>query len=156
MPVNIVLFEPEIPANTGNIIRTCVCTNCVLHMIRPFGFSMSEKMLKRSGMDYIKYADIRYYDCFEEYFEKYDKENMYFFTTKARYRHSDVRYKDNDHLIFGPESRGLPEKIRIINPNNNVRIPMLYNENVRSLNLSNSVAIGLFEAIRQIDYKEFV
>ncbi|EHL15138.1 MAG: tRNA (cytidine(34)-2'-O)-methyltransferase [Peptoanaerobacter stomatis] len=156
MSLNIVLFEPEIPANTGNIIRTCVCTNTTLHMIRPFGFSMSEKMIKRSGMDYIQYADIRYYDSFEEYYEKYDKEKMYFFTTKARHKHSDVVYKDGDHLVFGPESRGLPEKIRSINEQNNVRIPMLFNEYVRSLNLSNSVAIGLFEALRQIDYKEFL
>lgn len=156
MSLNIVLFEPEIPANTGNIIRTCVCTNTVLHMIRPFGFSMSEKMIKRSGMDYIKYADIRYYDSFDEYLQNYDVKNMYFFTTKARHKHSEAIYKDGDHLIFGPESRGLPEKIRMLNEENNVRIPMLFNEHVRSLNLSNSVAIGLFEAIRQIDYKEFL
>ena len=156
MSLNIVLFEPEIPANTGNIIRTCVCTNTVLHMIRPFGFSMSEKMIKRSGMDYIKYADIRYYDSFEEYLENYDVKNMYFFTTKARRKHSEAIYKDKDHLIFGPESRGLPEKIRMLNEENNIRIPMLFNEHIRSLNLSNSVAIGLFEAIRQIDYKEFL
>lgn len=155
MSLNIVLFEPEIPANTGNIIRTCVCTDTTLHMIRPFGFSMSEKMIKRSGMDYIQYADIRYYDSFEEYFQNYDKKNMYFFTTKTNNKHSDARYKDGVHLIFGPESRGLPEKIRLINKENNVRIPMLLNEHVRSLNLSNSVAIGLFEALRQINYSKF-
>lgn len=150
--MNIVLFEPEIPQNTGNIIRTCVCTNTVLHMIRPFGFSMDEKHIKRAGMDYIKHADIRYYDSFEEYFEKYDKEDMFFFTTKTRHPHSDVKYSEKSHLIFGPESRGLPEYIRTINEKNNVRIPMLENEHVRSLNLSNSVAIGLFEALRQVYY----
>ena len=154
--MNIVLFEPEIPQNTGNIIRTCVCTNTTLHMIRPFGFSMDEKQIKRAGMDYIKHADIIYYDCFEEYFEKYKKEDMFFFTTKTRKAHSDVKYNNESHLIFGPESRGLPEYIRNINQENNVRIPMLETEFVRSLNLSNSVAIGLFEALRQVGFNYLI
>lgn len=154
--MNIVLFEPEIPQNTGNIIRTCVCTNTALHMIRPFGFSMDEKQIKRAGMDYIKHANITYYDSFEDYFKLFDKEDMFFFTTKTTKPHSSVKYSANSHLIFGPESRGLPEKIRTINEKNNVRIPMLETEFVRSLNLSNSVAIGLFEALRQTNYNNLI
>ena len=154
--MNIVLFEPEIPQNTGNIIRTCVCTGTTLHMIRPFGFSMDEKQIKRAGMDYISHADIIYYDCFEEYFEKYDKNDMFFFTTKAEKSYCDVKYTKNSHLIFGPESRGLPEKIKKINLQNDVRIPMKANDYVRSLNLSNSVAIGLFEALRQSDFANLI
>ena len=154
--MNIVLFEPEIPQNTGNIIRTCVCTGTTLHMIRPFGFSMDEKQIKRAGMDYISHADIIYYDCFEDYFAKYDKNDMFFFTTKSQKSYSDVKYTEISHLIFGPESRGLPEHIRTINPDNDVRIPMKANEYVRSLNLSNSVSIGLFEAMRQINFANLI
>lgn len=155
MPFNIVLYEPEIALNTGNIVRTCVCTGAVLHMIRPFGFIMSERTIKRSGMDYIQHADIRYYDDFDEYMQKNSDAKMYFFTTKSQKFHTAVHYYENSHLIFGPESRGLPEKIRSLKPENCVRIPMKPQEYVRSLNLANSVAIGLYEAIRQNSLDSF-
>lgn len=156
MSLNIVLYEPEIALNTGNIVRTCVCTGATLHMIRPFGFIMSERTIKRSGMDYIQHADIRYYDSFEEYFEKYDLEKMFFFTTKSNKFHTEVKYPEDSHIIFGPESRGLPEKVRSLNPDHNVRIPMKNQDYVRSLNLANSVCVGIYEVIRQQNLSYFI
>lgn len=150
--MNIVLVEPEIPQNTGNIIRTCACTGSALHLIRPMGFSMSEKHLKRAGLDYADLVDIRYYDSFLELFEKEEREKFYFFTTKTDQNHTDVDYPKDCYLVFGPETRGLSQEIRMLNLVNNVRIPMLDLPRVRSLNLSNSVAVALYEVIRQNPY----
>lgn len=152
MPINVVLVEPEIPANTGNIIRTCACTNTVLHLIEPLGFSMDEKALKRAGLDYHDLVNIKFYKNFEE-FEAKNKEGRFFlFSTKSQKNHYDVEYKENDYLIFGKETKGLSKEILESYPKNMVRIPMLNEDRVRSLNLSNSVAIGIYEAVRQIGF----
>ena len=148
--INIVLVEPEIPSNTGNIVRTCVATGSVLHLIRPLGFSTDDKMLKRAGLDYWYDAQIHYYDSFEELRAQYPNSNFYFFTTKGRRRHSDAEFKDGDFLVFGKETKGLPEELLLKNEETCVRIPMF--EKARSLNLSNSVAIALYEALRQNDF----
>lgn len=147
---NIVLVEPEIPQNAGNIARTCAATGTRLHMIRPLGFEVSDKYLKRAGLDYWHLVEICYYDSFEELQEKYPDGKFYFFTTKGRSRHSDARFQDGDFLVFGKETRGLPEELLMKNPDTCLRIPM-YGE-ARSLNLSNSVAVALYEALRQNDY----
>ena len=147
---HIVLVEPEIPQNAGNIARTCAATGTHLHMIRPLGFEVSDKYLKRAGLDYWHLVEICYYDSFEELQEKYPDGKFYFFTTKGRSRHSDARFQDGDFLVFGKETRGLPEELLLKNPDTCLRIPM-YGE-ARSLNLSNSVAVALYEALRQNDY----
>lgn len=149
MPINIVLFEPEIPQNTGNIIRTCACVGATLHLIRPLGFVIDEKQVKRAGLDYIKYVDIRYYDTFSEFEEK-NKGEYFLFSTKTNKIYTDVEYKDNCYLIFGKESAGLRNDIREKYSDRLVRVPMSKNEEMRSLNLANTVAISVFEAIRQI------
>ena len=136
--LNIVLLEPQIPQNTGNISRTCAVTGARLHLIRPFGFETDDKHLKRAGLDYWDKLDISYYDNIEQFYEKNSGEYFYF-TTKGRSVHSDVEYPDNAYLIFGREDRGIPEEILYHNENHCVRIPM--RNNLRSLNLSNSVAI---------------
>lgn len=153
--INIVLDEPEIPQNTGNIVRTAVCTNSILHMIRPYAFQMSEKNLKKAGMDYIKHIEIVEHDSIYDYLQKYDINKMYFFTTKSSKNFQEINYPDDCHLIFGPESRGLSEKILSLNPENNVRIPMLESEYVRCLNLSNAVAVAVYEVLRQQNYIGF-
>ena len=154
MALNIVLVEPEIPQNTGNIIRTCACINARLHLIKHMGFSMDEKQLKRAGLDYMDLVSINYYESFEELIEDKDINKFYFFTTKAKKNHTEATYEDESYIVFGKETKGLSQEILSLNPNNNVRIPMLNMDRVRSLNLSNSVAIAAYEAIRQIDYKE--
>lgn len=151
--MNIVLYEPEIAGNAGNIIRTCVCTGTTLHMIYPLGFSMEDRYIKRAGMDYIKYAKIFYYDDYEDYLAKNTGAKKFYFTTKTKRKYSDVKYDSKSHLIFGPESRGIPEKILGENEEFSVTIPMLETEEVRSLNLANSVNIGLYEALRQIGFE---
>lgn len=148
---HIVLVEPEIPQNAGNIARTCAATGCVLHMVRPFGFEISDKYLKRAGLDYWNLVDIRYYDCFSEVQEKNPNARFFFFTTKARRRHSDVEFRDEDFLVFGKETKGLPEELLLENESACVRIPMI--SEARSLNLSNSVAIAAYEALRQTNYE---
>ena len=148
MKFNIVLVEPEIPQNTGNISRTCAATNSVLHLVRPFGFEISDKQLKRAGLDYWQYLDVRYYDSIDELFEKYyNGDNFYFMSTKGKKVYSDANFKDGDFLIFGKESRGLPEPLLEKHYDYTLRIPMF--GNLRSLNLSNSVAVALYEALRQ-------
>lgn len=149
--LNIVLLEPQIPQNTGNISRTCAVTGARLHLIRPFGFEIDDKHLKRAGLDYWDKLDISYYDNIEQFYEKNSGEYFYF-TTKGRSVHSDVEYPDNAYLIFGREDRGIPEEILYHNENHCVRIPM--RNNLRSLNLSNSVAIGAYEVLRQWGYPE--
>ena len=147
---NIVLVEPEIPQNAGNIARTCAATGTKLHMIRPLGFEVSDKYLKRAGLDYWHLVDISYYDSFEELKEKYPESRFFYFTTKARHRHSDVSFQDGDFLVFGKETKGLPEELLMKNEETCLRIPMF--ADARSLNLSNSVAIAVYEALRQTDY----
>ena len=149
--MNIVLLEPEIPSNTGNIARTCVCTNSRLHMIRPFGFSLSEKNLKRAGMDYWDELDLTLYDSYDDFLERTAKmrsnSRLFFATTKGRNTYADVSYGENDWIMFGKESAGIPEEILKYYKDDCIRIPMASDK--RSLNLSNSVAIILYEALRQ-------
>ena len=152
--LNIVLYEPEIPANTGNIGRTCVATNTRLHLIEPLGFQISDKMLKRAGMDYWDKLDVTVYDCYEDFLEKNPQAagNMFMATTKAHQTYTDVSYPEDAYIMFGKESAGIPEEILVDNEKNAIRIPM--NHNIRSLNLSNSVAIVLYEALRQNSFLE--
>ena len=145
--LNIVLFEPEIPANTGNIGRTCVATGTSLHLIEPLGFSLSEKALKRAGMYYWQDLDVHTYINWEDFCEKNPGAKIYYATTKARHVYSDVHYESDCYIMFGKESAGIPEEILKENPDTCVRIPMI--GETRSLNLSNSVAIVLYEALRQ-------
>ena len=149
--LNIVLVEPEIPYNTGNIARTCAASGASLHLVRPLGFSLDDKNLKRAGLDYWDFLDITYYKDINEFFEK-NKGEFFFFTTKALHTHSSVNYPDNCYLFFGKETKGLPEELLLENPDRCVRIPMQYD--IRSLNLSNSVAIAVYETLRQWDYPE--
>ncbi len=149
--INIVMVEPEIPQNTGNVARTCAATGARLHLVGPMGFKIDNKKLKRAGLDYWHFLDISYYDNLDEFFQK-NKGEYYYFTTKGRKTHSEVSYPDNIYLLFGKETKGLPEELLIKEPQNCVRIPMA-NE-IRSLNLSNSVAIAVYEVLRQWDYPE--
>ena len=151
MAFNIVLVEPEIPQNAGNIARTAAVTGCVLHLIRPLGFEVTDKYLKRAGLDYWHLVDIRYYDSIEELTDKYyDGSNFWFFSTKAAKIHSEVAYKDGDFLVFGKETKGLPEDLLKKHYGQCVRLPM--REETRSLNLANSVCVGVYEALRQTGY----
>lgn len=151
MKFNIVLVEPEIPQNTGNIVRTCAATGSVLHLVRPLGFETSDKYLKRAGLDYWYLTEIHYYNGIEELIEKHYKgDNFYFLSTKGKIRHSDAKFKEGDFLVFGKETKGLPERLLEAHYDRTLRIPMI--EEARSLNLSNSVAIVLYEALRQQDY----
>lgn len=149
--LNVVLVEPEIPQNAGNIARTCAVTGSRLHLVRPLGFEVSDKYLKRAGLDYWKFVDVLYYDSIEEVMDKYyDGGNFYFYSTKAKVIHSDAKYKDGDFLVFGKETKGLPESLLEKHYNECVRIPMM--GETRSLNLSNSVCTAVYEALRQMDY----
>ncbi|HJG95990.1 MAG TPA: tRNA (uridine(34)/cytosine(34)/5-carboxymethylaminomethyluridine(34)-2'-O)-methyltransferase TrmL [Romboutsia timonensis] len=152
MSINVVLVEPEIPQNTGNIIRTCAATGATLHLVKPLGFSLEDKYLKRSGLDYWDIANIQYYDSFEEVVEKNPTGTFFYATTKVDQAHSDVKYVDNSFIVFGKETKGLPESLIKSNLETCIRIPMLNLEKARSLNLSNSVAIVVYEALRQLDY----
>ena len=149
--INIVMVEPEIPQNTGNVARTCAATGARLHIVKPMGFTIDDKKLKRAGLDYWHYLDITYYDGLEDFFSK-NNGAFFYFTTKGRKTHSDVSYPDNCYLLFGKETKGLPEELLIKNPERCVRIPM--QGEIRSLNLSNSVAIAVYEALRQWNYPE--
>lgn len=148
---HIVLIEPEIPQNAGNIARTCAATGTALHMVRPLGFEVSDKYLKRAGLDYWDLVNIFYYDSFDELQAKFPNARFFFFTTKARRRHSDVAFQDGDFLVFGKETKGLPEELLMKNEETCLRIPM--DARARSLNLSNSAAIAVYEALRQTDFK---
>ena len=145
--LNIVLYEPEIPANTGNIGRTCVATGTKLHLIEPLGFRLDEKALKRAGMDYWKDLDVTTYVNWDDFCEKNPNAKIYMATTKGRHVYSDVSYEPDCFIMFGKESAGIPEEILVENEETTIRIPM-YGE-IRSLNLGNSVAIVLYEALRQ-------
>ena len=148
--MNIVLHEPEIPANTGNIGRTCVATGSVLHLIEPLGFHLTEKNIKRAGMDYWKDLDVRTYVNYEEFLELNGHPKIYMATTKAHKNYTDVAYEDGAYIMFGKESGGIPEEILVDSEDTCIRIPML--SDIRSLNLSNSVAIVLYEALRQQNF----
>lgn len=148
--LNIVLHEPEMPANTGNIGRTCVATDTVLHLIEPLGFKINDKMLKRAGLDYWDKLDVRIYDDFDDFLAKNLGAKIYMATTKAARSYTDVQYEDDCYIMFGKESAGIPESILQKYQDTAVRIPMW--GDIRSLNLSNSVAIVLYEALRQNNF----
>ncbi|MEI2663740.1 tRNA (uridine(34)/cytosine(34)/5-carboxymethylaminomethyluridine(34)-2'-O)-methyltransferase TrmL [Rossellomorea vietnamensis] len=153
MGVHVVLYQPEIPANTGNIARTCAATDTTLHLIRPLGFSTDDKMLKRAGLDYWQFVNIVYYDSLEEFFEKNDGGEFFYLTKYGKIPHTNFDYSVEDKeyfFIFGRETSGLPDDIIQNNLDRALRIPM--NENVRSLNLSNTAAILIYEALRQRNY----
>ena len=150
--LNIVLFEPEIPANTGNIGRTCVATGTRLHLIEPLGFRLNEKALKRVGMDYWKDLDVTTYIDYADFLEKNPGAKIYMATTKAKKTYTEVAYEPDSYLMFGKESAGIPEEILVKYEDYCMRIPMEYN--IRSLNLSNSVAIVLYEALRQHQFAQ--
>ena len=148
--MNIVLHQPEIPMNTGNIGRTCAATGSRLHLIRPLGFRINDKTLKRAGMDYWNELDVTYYDNFEEFVALNKNARIYMATTKARRTYTQVSYAEDDFIMFGSEGSGIPEEILLKYESTCVRIPML--DGCRSLNLSNSVAIVLYEALRQQNF----
>ncbi len=144
--LNIVLVEPQIPQNTGNVARTCAATGARLHLVGPMGFKVDDAKLKRAGLDYWHLLDINFYEDLGEFFEK-NQGDFYYFSTKARQVYSDVSYPDNAYLVFGKETAGLPEELLFANPDGCVRLPMI--SEARSLNLSNTVAIGVYEVLRQ-------
>lgn len=148
--MNIVLFQPEIPYNTGNIGRSCVLTNTSLHLVKPLGFSIDEKTVKRAGLDYWEKVDLHVWESFEELVAAYPKSKFFMGTTKTKQRYTEVNYGENDFIMFGPESRGIPEEILNAHKENCITIPMI--KMGRSLNLSNSAAIVLYEALRQHDF----
>lgn len=157
MPVlNIVLVEPQIPQNTGNIARTCAATGAKLHLVEPMGFRVDDAKLKRAGLDYWHLLDITYYDNLDDFYEKNKDGSFYYFSTKAQKIYSQIDYPDNTYLVFGKETAGLPEELLYNNPENCVRLPMINNSAARSLNLSNSVAIGVYEVLRQWDFPELL
>lgn len=146
--LNIVLVEPEIPQNTGNISRTCAATGARLHLVGPMGFAITDKKLKRAGLDYWHLLDITYYESLAAFFEK-NTGPFYYFSTKAQRVYSDMVYPDGAYLVFGKETAGLPEELLRDNPETSVRLPMLDDDAARSLNLSNTVAVGVYEVLRQ-------
>ncbi len=150
--LHIVLVEPEIPQNTGNIARTCAAIGAVLHLVEPLGFEISDRYLKRAGLDYWQYLDLCIYPDLEHFFES-NKGAFYYFTTKGKNRYCDVSFEGETYLVFGKETKGLPEDLIRKNRDHALRLPML--EKIRSLNLSNSVAIAAFEVLRQWDFDGF-
>ncbi len=152
--LNIVLVEPQIPQNTGNVARTCAATGARLHLVEPMGFTPDDAKLKRAGLDYWHLLDITYYKNLDDFFEKNKGGNFYYFSTKARNIYSDVSYPYNSYLVFGKETAGLPEDLLYANPESCVRLPMINNNAARSLNLSNTVAIGVYEVLRQWGFPE--
>ncbi len=148
--MNIVLLEPEIPANTGNIGRTCVATGSSLHLIKPLGFDISDKAVRRAGMDYWKDLDLHVYEDYEEFLEKNGHPRVFMATTKAQKAYTEVAFPEDAFIMFGKESAGIPEEILLDNRETCIRIPMV--GDIRSLNLSNSAAVVLYEALRQNDF----
>ncbi len=151
MSFNIVLHEPEIPQNTGNIARTCAATGSRLHIIKPMGFEITDKNLKRAGLDYWYLLDITYYENLDDFYEKNKNITCYYASTKAPKNHCDVPFKDGDYIMFGKETKGLDESLLLKNKEYCIRIPMI--EDARSLNLSNSVAVVVYEALRQTGFE---
>lgn len=150
--INIVLYQPEIPQNTGNIGRTCVVTDTRLHIIKPMGFLIDDKHLKRSGLDYWPLLDLVIYENLDEFFDKTKDKRYFFATTKGKKNYTDFQFKDDDYIIFGRETAGLPKLIHDNYSEQCMRIPMKKIEEARSLNLSNTVALVLYEALRQLDF----
>lgn len=150
--INIVLVEPEIPQNTGNIARTCAAVGASSHLVKPMGFTVDDKKLKRAGLDYWHYLDITYYESLDDFLKQNENEELFFFTTKAPRKYTDVIYPKRVFLVFGKETKGLPETLLCANPEKCVRIPM--KDGLRSLNLSNSAAIAVYEALRQNDFED--
>ncbi len=150
--LNLVLVEPEIPQNTGNVARTCAVTGAALHLVKPMGFEIDDKKLKRAGLDYWDKLDITYYDSLADFLEKTDGKPLFFFSTKASKAHSEVIYPKGCYLLFGKETAGLPKDLVASNPERAVRIPM--RDELRCLNLSNSVAVGAYEVLRQWGFPE--
>ncbi|MBQ8339328.1 MAG: tRNA (uridine(34)/cytosine(34)/5-carboxymethylaminomethyluridine(34)-2'-O)-methyltransferase TrmL [Clostridia bacterium] len=148
--IHIVLHEPEIPQNTGNIARTCAATGAALHLIRPMGFTVDDKKLKRAGLDYWDKLDITYYDGLADFYTRHPDAEIYYFSTKAQHTHTDVTYPEEVFLMFGKESAGLPEELLLQNASHTVRIPM--RDTLRSLNLSNAAAIAVYEVLRQQNF----
>lgn len=153
--LNIVLYEPEIPHNTGAIARTCVLTHSKLHLIKPLGFSIDDKHLKRAGLDYWPLLEMEVYENYKDFMDKNKDKTIYYSTTKTSNIYTDVKFKDGDFIMFGPETRGIPESILDKNSENCIRIPMI-KELKRSLNLANSANIVLFEALRQVGFYDLV
>ncbi len=151
MHIHIVLHEPEIPQNTGNIARTCAATGASLHLIHPLGFTIDDKRMKRAGLDYWDKLDVRHYENLADFEAQNPGAAVYYFTTKARNRYMDVTYPEEVFLMFGKETRGLPENLLVAHPDTCLRIPM--RNRLRSLNLSNSVAIAVYEVLRQADFE---
>ncbi len=154
--LNIVLVEPQIPQNTGNIARTCAATGARLHLVEPMGFRVDNAKLKRAGLDYWHLLDITYYENLDDFFEKNKDGNFFYFSTKATKIYSEIEYPDNSYLVFGKETAGLPEELLFENQEKCVRLPMIDNSAARSLNLSNSVAIGVYEVLRQWNFPELL
>ena len=150
--MEIVLYEPEIPGNTGNIARLCAANHMTLHLIKPLGFSIDDKHVKRAGLDYWHLVDVQVHENIQELFEKYPDRRYFYATTKAKHTHSEVTYEIGDMLVFGPETRGLPESLLAGKEDTCIRIPMV--DEARSLNLSNAVAIIAYEGMRQLDYPD--
>ena len=150
--INIVLHEPEIPQNTGNIARTCAATGAALHLIRPLGFAIDDRKLKRAGLDYWHQLDITYYDGLEDFYAKNPEAEVYYFSTKAPHLYTEIEYPNPVYIMFGKETKGLPEELLHNNPDRCVRLPM--REGLRSLNLSNSVAIAVYEILRQGNFED--
>jgi tRNA (cytidine/uridine-2'-O-)-methyltransferase len=149
--INIVLHQPEIPQNTGNIARTCAATGAALHIIKPMGFEIDDKKLKRAGLDYWYALEITYYDDLDDFYAKNPDAGVYYFSTKAPHAYTEVKYPERVFLMFGKETKGLPEELIEKNLESTVRIPM--GHSMRSLNLSNSVAVGVFEVFRQRNFE---
>lgn len=147
---HVVLVEPEIPQNAGNIARTCAATGCVLHLVKPLGFEISDKYLKRAGLDYWHLVDVRVHESFEEVEKELPSAHFYFFTTKAERAYTEACYREGDALVFGRETRGLPEELLVRHREGCVRIPMIHES--RSLNLSNAAAIAVYEGLRQTGF----
>lgn len=156
MSLNIVLFEPEIPQNTGNIARTCAATGSNLHLIKPLGFSLADKYLKRAGLDYWDLVNITYYEDFDEFLSKTKGRTVFISTTKESRFYTDVTYSDDCFIMFGKETAGLPDRIHQEYKNSRIKIPMIDNVKARSLNLANSVNIVMYEALRQLGFNNLV
>ena len=154
--LNIVLVEPQIPQNTGNIARTCAATGARLHLVEPMGFRVDDAKLKRARLDYWHLLDITYYCNLDDFFERNKDGNFYYFSTKATHLYSDIEYPDNCYLVFGKETAGLPEELLYRNPDTSVRLPMINDASARSLNLSNTVAVGVYEVLRQWGFPELL
>ena len=152
MAIHIVLVEPEIPPNTGNIARSCAAIGAHLHLVKPLGFSIDDRSLKRAGLDYWPFVKLEVHESLAEFLREYQGRQMYLATTRGTHRHTDVQFQDEDMILFGRETRGLPKDFIAEHQENTLRIPMSADTRLRSLNLANSVNIILFEALRQLDF----